>query len=346
MKNRVTWLLPVKNAMPYLPETLASIEAQTYTNWEVLAWDDGSTDGTLEELKKWIPSRLPGRVIEGTPSGVGAALATLVEESTTELCARIDGDDINMPERLEEQVAFLENHPDVALVGSQFYALDEQGVANDTITEYDRAPLNHDDIVHSLFTRNTISHPSVMFRRSVVLDVGNYHALPNVEDYDLWLRMAVRHKLANLNRPLIFYRLHSKSETRSKIREGTLQHLADECLAKHAPSLFGCTEDEARLLRKRQHPLSISILYKIAKHLHQTQGGTLMGRFRSHSFIEANQFFILSNDVFSRLVFAILSGQKSRLAREVISVTKSMIFKLPGTRKWFQSYRRHYSEQS
>jgi|GEM_PF-6571817 len=96
--------------MPYLPETLASVEAQTYTNWEVLALDDGSTDSTLEELKKWIPSRLPGRVIAGESAGVGAALARLVKECTTELCARIDGDDINMPERLEKQVGFLSQY--------------------------------------------------------------------------------------------------------------------------------------------------------------------------------------------------------------------------------------------
>jgi glycosyltransferase involved in cell wall biosynthesis len=59
----VTWLLPVKNAMPYLPEALASIEAQTYRNWTVIAWDNGSTDGSLEVLHEWIPSRLPGVVV-------------------------------------------------------------------------------------------------------------------------------------------------------------------------------------------------------------------------------------------------------------------------------------------
>jgi glycosyltransferase involved in cell wall biosynthesis len=87
MDKRVNWLIPVRNGMPYLPETLTSIENQTYQGWGVLVWDDGSTDGTMEELKKWIPHRLPGQIMSGAPLGVGGALAKLVEASQTEYCA-------------------------------------------------------------------------------------------------------------------------------------------------------------------------------------------------------------------------------------------------------------------
>src|SRR5438552_5677499 len=107
VNERVTWLMPVKNGMPYLSETLASIEAQTYRDWEILVWDNGSTDGTLDELRRWIPSRLPGRIIDNRPLSLGNSLAALVEAAGTELCARIDADDVNYPERLERQVAFL-----------------------------------------------------------------------------------------------------------------------------------------------------------------------------------------------------------------------------------------------
>ena len=127
MEDRVTWLIPVLNGMPYLPETLASIEAQTYKNWEVLVWDNGSTDGTLEELAKWIPDRLPGKIFTGEPHGVGGSLKRLVEECQTEFCARIDADDINFPERLEKQVAFLQAHPEVAILGSQMKYIDGNG---------------------------------------------------------------------------------------------------------------------------------------------------------------------------------------------------------------------------
>src|SRR5437763_1462931 len=91
----VTWLMPVKNGMPYLPHTLRSIEAQTYKNWRVLASDNGSTDGTLEELQRWIPSRLPGRIIADEPLSLGKSLARLVGKAETELCARSDVDDAN-----------------------------------------------------------------------------------------------------------------------------------------------------------------------------------------------------------------------------------------------------------
>src|SRR5438270_212199 len=106
MSERVTWLMPVKNGMPHLPATLQSIEAQTYQNWEVLVWDNGSTDGTLEELQRWIPSRLPGRIVSAEPLSLGTSLARLVEAAETELCARIDADDVNYRERLEKQEEF------------------------------------------------------------------------------------------------------------------------------------------------------------------------------------------------------------------------------------------------
>jgi glycosyltransferase involved in cell wall biosynthesis len=151
MSNKVTWLLPIKNGMPYLTETLASIEAQTYTNWEVLAWDNGSTDGTIEELNRWIPNRLAGRLITGKPLTLGGSLAQMVEVCETELCARIDADDVNLPSRLERQLEFLSNHPEISVLGSWMYFIDEHGLQKEDLYTI---PLNHDDIVHEMLTRN------------------------------------------------------------------------------------------------------------------------------------------------------------------------------------------------
>ena len=85
-------------ASPYLTQTLASIEAQTYRDHEVLAWDNGSTDGSIDELNRLIPARMPGRVITDRPLSLGLCRAALVANATTELCACIDADDINLPE--------------------------------------------------------------------------------------------------------------------------------------------------------------------------------------------------------------------------------------------------------
>jgi glycosyltransferase involved in cell wall biosynthesis len=159
----VTWLLPVKNGMPHLPETLASIEAQTYCDWQILVWDNGSTDGTLDELRRWIPSRLPGRVIYDNPLSVGNSLANLVETAQTELCARIDADDVNYRERLEQQVAFLRARPEVTLVGTDVEFIDDKGsVIAGACTH------QHEDteIRWLLRWQCTFGHPTVLFRRS------------------------------------------------------------------------------------------------------------------------------------------------------------------------------------
>src|SRR4051812_48373516 len=112
----VTWLLPVRNGMPYLPMTLASIARQTYQNFTVIAWDNGSNDGTLEVLHQWIGPKLPGVLVTDRARGLGASMAAMVEMARTELCAVIHADDINIESRLDRQVSFMTDHPKAILV--------------------------------------------------------------------------------------------------------------------------------------------------------------------------------------------------------------------------------------
>jgi acetyltransferase-like isoleucine patch superfamily enzyme len=326
MHERVTWLIPILNGMPFLPEMLASIENQTYTNWEVLVWDNGSTDGTLEELEKWIPRRLPGRIIKNTPLSLSESLAKLVDQSNTEFCARIDSDDINFLDRLEKQVSFLSSHPEIAVVGSQMRLIDDEGVIRGNLD----VPFNHDDIIHMMLSKNSISHPSVLFRRSKILQIGNYNRLDNIEDYDLWLRVATFYRLANLEEFLVSYRVHSKSTTQIAIRENRLKDAVNNCISEHCYSLYGCTPEEISLLRQKQHFLAIQPLYKLAKHLHKSQGGKLLNRLRSESFIYVAKNFIASKDILSRLVIASLERDPFSLPNEILRITKYLILKIPG----------------
>lgn len=204
----VTWLLPVHNALPYLPETLASIAAQTYRNQKVLARDDGSTDGTLEELRRWIPARIPGQVFMGSHSGIGPSLAFLVNQADTELCARIDGDDINLPIRLERQTEFMLKHPAVGLLGSQIRFIDETGRQS----EGWRYALDDATLRWRSRWDCQFCHPSVLFRRSAVLAAGNYRNCKS-EDTDLWLRMSYHTQFRNLSEHLIHYRRRADSLT-------------------------------------------------------------------------------------------------------------------------------------
>ncbi|MBF2067331.1 MAG: glycosyltransferase [Calothrix sp. C42_A2020_038] len=343
MSERVTWLIPIKNGMPYLPETLASIEKQTYNNWEVLVWDNGSTDGTLEELNKWIPSRLPGRIITGEPHGVGGSLARMVELCTTELCARIDADDVNLPHRLEEQVSFLAANPEVAVVGSYMYFINSKGEVSDKLYTL---PLCHDDIIHRMLAECSMAHPSVLFRRSAILEVGNYREIQNVEDVDLWVRVAAKYKLANLDKPLVRYRVHQKSTTQIALRQQRLSKLVDDCLAKNAPTLYGCTENDMKLLRERRHPQPLPQLYQIAKYLHQTQGGKFLDRLLSDSFIQAAKTLVSPVDVISRLTLTTLQRQPSVLHEELFSITKSLILSVPELRDKLRSIRQFARDQS
>lgn len=333
MSNRVTLLLAIKNGMPYLPETLASIEAQTYTNWEILVWDNGSTDGTIEELKEWIPSRLPGRLITDKPLTLGGSLNQMLETCHTELCALIDANNINLPERLEKQLEFLSDHPDIDVLGTWMYMIDEKGIIKNDLYI---TPLNHDDIVHEMLTRNVIAHPSVIFRRYAVLNIGNYRDLylqkwnkVNIEDYDLWLRVAQHYKLANLDIPLVKYRVHQNSTTQLAVKENRMNQAMMNCIYENAPLTFGCSENDMQLLKEKKHPFAIRPILQIAKHLHQNHGGDLLNRLRSPSFINAVKNFLAPRDIVSRLAIAALDTKRSALPKEILAITQSLALKYP-----------------
>jgi glycosyltransferase involved in cell wall biosynthesis len=243
--------MPVKNGMPYIRETLASIERQTYSNWEIAVWDNGSTDGTLEELNEWIPRRLPGRVISDRPMSLGTSLAALVETSSTELCARIDADDLNYPMRLEKQVAYMRQHPRVGVVGTQFEFIDEDGKVEPGAW---RQPLEDAEIRWRLRWANSLNHPSTMLKRSVVIAAGNYQdCMPYVrrpdrpwpEDHDLWMRMSVICEMANLPDFLLKYRRLASSVTGGASEDPT--PLFEAVAERNASILFGGMDAKAAL---------------------------------------------------------------------------------------------------
>lgn len=325
MKKKVTWLIPIQNGMPYLQEMLASIESQTYKNWQVLAYNDGSTDGTLEELRKWIPSRLPGQIFSSKSIGVGRALAQMVDHCETEFCARIDADDINRPDRLEKQMSFFDRNPDISVLGSQMYCIDRKGTKLKYLYS---VPTSHSDILHLLLFKNSMAHPSVVFRRSAVLSVGNYAHFSNVEDYDLWLRLSLYYKFANISEPLVYYRVHDKSVSQIAHAQNMISDRLNERFYEHAPLLFGCSRNEAVQLREHHHPLSIKVLLKIASHLQDSQvkgenlqSGGFRKRLRSASFVEAGRQLTSPTDIVSHLYLAALDPHKWEIPMKCIKPT-------------------------
>ena len=205
----VTWLISVKNSMPYLTEALGSIAAQTYRNHSVLIWDDCSTDGSLEELQRWIPSRLPGKIFTGRTALHGASLAFLVEQADTEFCARMDGDDVCLPQRLEKQVAFLQEHAEVGLVG----AFNEVFVENSDVRYRESRPTGDADIRWATKWSSQFCHPTVVFRRQAVLDAGNYPGDIRWEEGPLFMRMTRITEMRNIPECLLRYRRHPGNGT-------------------------------------------------------------------------------------------------------------------------------------
>jgi glycosyltransferase involved in cell wall biosynthesis len=197
--------------MPFLPFALESVANQTYTNQKILAWDDCSSDGSLEELRRWIPRRICGRIFDGKSLRLGPCLAFLVETADTELCARIDGDDVAYQHRLERQVAYMMEHPEVGVLGSYAQLIDGEG-RELPIWKF---PTEDADARWLMRFNTQVLHPCLTFRRSAILAAGNYPDF-RYEDCVLWTRMSVmKYEIHNLPEPLIRYRRTETSSTGS-----------------------------------------------------------------------------------------------------------------------------------
>lgn len=138
-------------------------------------------------------------------SGLGNALNFGLSKCNYELIARADSDDICVAERFEKQVAYLKEHFDVAVVGSDIREFSEN--INDANT-YKRMPKTYRDVYHMAKFRNPVNHMTVMFRKSAIEKVGSYQHLQYIEDYYLWVRLlAGGFKIENINEPLVFARI-------------------------------------------------------------------------------------------------------------------------------------------
>jgi glycosyltransferase involved in cell wall biosynthesis len=205
----VTWIMPVRNGMPFVRATLESIARQKYEPFRMIAWDNGSTDGTQRELHAWIPGRIAGEVVTDEPLPLGLSRAALVRRAQTELLACIDADDINLPERLTRQVPeMLRDHRLVA-VGCVPFIIDE----NDRALPDWYYPTEDADIRWRSGWQTSFNASSVLFRRSAVLAAGNYRDIDRSQDLDLWMRLRHQGKMRNLTERLVKYRRHTQNLT-------------------------------------------------------------------------------------------------------------------------------------
>ena len=217
---RITVAMSVYNNAPYLVPAIESILAQTFTDFEFLIVNDGSTDGSPAIIDRYAASDARIRAIHQSNSGLIASLNRMIDEARGTLIARMDGDDIALPERFARQVAFLDAHPDIGVLGTGCVTIDTLGQPG--ARTFDNV-LDHADIVADLKNGPALCHPSVMMRRDAVCAVGGYHrAYRHCEDYDLWLRMSEHVRMANLPDRLLKYR---QSETQVSNRHAYVQKI-------------------------------------------------------------------------------------------------------------------------
>ena len=221
---RASVLMPVLSPEPrLLREAIDSVRAQTMTDWELVIVEDPSPRTGQAVVESYRDPRIRYHLNPERTSLCRQRNRTL-ELARAEYVAMLDADDVAMPGRLERQVRFLDDHPEVGVVGSWIEAMDVRGRP----LGVRRYPTGHDEIHAAMRRYNPIAQPSVMARRSVILGAGGYQydLHPAVEDYDLWCRLAKAGvKFANLPRPLLRYRIHSSGSKSSKLHlilQGTM----------------------------------------------------------------------------------------------------------------------------
>lgn len=212
--------MPVYNAGKTIETALESLRAQTYQPLEIVVVNDGSTDNTLEYLHRQRDIVL----LDHSHRGIAAALNDGLAAASGDFIARMDADDVCHPQRIEEQVAYLDIYQDVGLVGCRVaYAGDRSTQAGyaayvDWINEL----VEPQEIELNRFVESPLAHPSVMFRRMLFEEYGAYRAGPFPEDYELWLRwMANGVKMAKVDSELLAWHDLPNRLSRTDARYGT-----------------------------------------------------------------------------------------------------------------------------
>ncbi len=214
-------LLPVYNGEPFLAEAIESILRQSFKNFEFIIINDGSQDSSGEIIDYYAANDSRIRAFHQDNQGLVATLNRGVELARSPFIARMDADDVSLPQRFELQLPQLIAQPRLAVVGGFINIVDEEG----RFLKHAAYPVGKDDVARFLEADSPFAHPTVIMRRSVVEGIGGYRsAYRCAQDYDLWLRIYdAGYDLENVPETILNYRQHAGSIS---LRNGCQQLLA------------------------------------------------------------------------------------------------------------------------
>lgn len=214
MAPKVSVVMPVYNGDRYLAKAVESILTQTFTDFEFMVIDDGSTDASVEIIKSYRDPRI--RFIQNTANaGVTKSLNQGLALAAGEYIARMDADDVSLQTRLAKQVAFMDAHPQVGVCGSWVE------IIGTTAGDIWRYPEDPDTIQCRLLFESALAHPSVIMRRALFEKAGLCYdpSYPYAQDYELWVRAVKCFRAVNLPEVLLHHRLHPE-QVGERAREG------------------------------------------------------------------------------------------------------------------------------
>jgi len=289
---KVSVVMSVFNGEKYLKQAIESILNQSFGDFEFIIVNDGSTDKSLEILKQYQKRDKRIKIITQENIGLPKSLSKAIAVSKGSYIARQDADDISEPDRLKILAEFLDNHPEVGLVGSLVTQIDKDGHELSKETLLTRS----EDIKNRLYTHNCFFHGSVMFRKTLFNKVGGYPTNTIVEDYALWLKMMTYTDLANLPEFLYKWRKYTDSKSGKEIKNGIIQY---EHFKAAKQFLLDRISQIEKGSKKRGHNLAL-YLYKLGdlcyhhRHLADSRKYLIRAILHNPFNFKAYRYFLLS----------------------------------------------------
>ena len=237
MSPLISVVLPVYNAEKYLTQSIESVLTQTYQNFELLLIDDGSTDKSKEIMYSYHDDRIK-ILLNKYNRGLVYSLNKGIKYAQGKYIARMDADDICLPQRFQYQVKYMEGHPEVDVCGTCIEAFSAQG---SWVISY---PQDDKQIKSKMFFGCAFAHPTVMMRRKTLLDNAYRYSddFLYAEDYDLWCRMMKRCKFYNIPRVLLKYRVGTTTKI-SDVHSERQKRLTEEIIKRNISDLLNTSEN-------------------------------------------------------------------------------------------------------